>query len=189
MTIRHPFEWLSFSGQKRAFVVFLGLTFIVMASLNALDSPLKTDVAPLGIVSFELAGNIVRAQAIVESWGENGQVYAGLSLGLDYLFLVVYAITFALGCTLVAQTLPREGKFFSTGVFLAWVQFGAALLDAVENYGLIRMLLGTQQAWWAVVARWCAIPKFSILGVGLVYIIVGGIVSLWTREKSEETPI
>ena len=184
MTTRHPFNWLSTYGQKRTFVVLLILTLVVMVSLNALGGPLNTEVAPLGIVSFELAGELALAQSMVESWGPTGQVYAGLNLGLDYLFLAAYSSSIALGCVLVARSLSRRVEFFSSvGVLLAWAQFGAALLDAVENYALIRVLLGSQQALWPAVARWCAIPKFSIVAAGLVYVAVGAVLAVVAKAR------
>jgi hypothetical protein len=179
MAPRHPFNWLSTSGQKRAFVVLLVLTLAVMVSLNALGRPLNTEVAPLGIVSFELAGELSLAQSMVESWGQTGQVYAGLNLGLDYVFLVTYSSAIALGCILVARSLsPRAG------LLLAWAQFGAALLDAIENYALIQVLLRSQQALWPVVARWCAIPKFLIVAAGLAYVGVGAVLAVVTKGRS-----
>jgi hypothetical protein len=97
-----------------------------------------------------------------------------LSLGLDYLYLVAYASAIALGCVMVARRLSGRGEFLPlVGVVLAWAQFGAALLDCVENYALIRVLLGSQQELWPVVARWCAIPKFLIVALGLVYVGIG----------------
>jgi len=184
MTTRHPFNRLSTSGQKRAFVALLALTLVVMVSLNALGGPLNTEVAPLGIVSFELAGELALAQSMVESWGQTGQVYAGLNLGLDYLFMVAYSSSIALGCVLVARSLSRRGAFLSSvGVLLAWAQFSAALLDAVENYALIRVLLGSQQALWPAVARWCAIPKFSIVAAGLVYVAVGAVLAVVAKAR------
>ena len=128
MRLRHPFEWLSAAGQKRAFILLLVLTLAVMVSLQMLGGPLKTDVAPSGIVSFELAGELSLAQSMVDSWGRTGQVYAGLNLGLDYLFLVAYAGAIGLGCVLVARNLAERVEFLSLiGVMLAWGQFGAAL--------------------------------------------------------------
>ena len=84
MKLRHPLEWLSAADQKRAFILLLVLTLAVMVSLQILGGPLKTDVAPSGIVSFEFAGELSLAQSMVKSWGRTGQVYAGLNLGLDY---------------------------------------------------------------------------------------------------------
>ena len=52
-----------------------------------LDRPLRTPAAPQGIVSYELAGTLPRAQEILASWGERGRLFAGVGLGLDYLYL------------------------------------------------------------------------------------------------------
>jgi hypothetical protein len=186
MAPRHPFDWLSTSGQKRAFVVLLALTLAVMVSLNALGRPLNTEAAPMGIISFELAGELSLAQRMFESWGPRCRVYAGLNLGLDYLFIVAYSSSIALGCILVARSLSRQvGFLFPVGVLLAWAQFGAALLDALENYALIQVLLGSQQASWPVVARWCAIPKFLIVATGLAYVGVGAVLAVVTKSRSQ----
>ena len=185
MKLGHPFEWLSASSQNRAFLVLFIFTLVVLASLQVLGGPLNTEVAPAGIVSFELAGELARAQSMVESWGQTGQVYAGLNLGLDYLFMVAYACAIALGCVLVARSLSERVRFLSTaGVLLAWAQLGAALLDAVENYALIRVLLGSQQELWPGVARWCAIPKFLIVAVGLLYVLIGAVMAIGMKARS-----
>ncbi|MBM4466722.1 MAG: hypothetical protein FJ014_14425 [Chloroflexi bacterium] len=178
MATRHPFAWLSASRQKHAFIALLALTIAVMVGLNALGRPLNTEAAPSGIISFELAGKLSVAQRMVESWGQTGQVYAGLNLGLDYLFMVAYSSCISLGCVLVARSFsPR------VGLLLAWAQFGAALLDVMENYALIQVLLGSQQELWPVVARWCAIPKFSIVAAGLVYVGFGVVLGVATKGR------
>ena len=187
MRLRHPFEWLSHSGQKRAFVPLLVITLVVMASLQALGSPLKTDVAPAGIVSFEFAGELSEARSMVESWGQKGQVYAGLNLGLDYLFLVVYASAIGLGCVLMSRRLSEQVEYMGTwGVVLAWGQLAAALLDGIENYALIRVLLGSEQRLWPVVARWCAVPKFLTVAAGLLYVIIGTMVVVVGVRRGKE---
>ena len=178
MKFRHPFEWLSEPGQKIAFISLFILTLVVMVSLQVLGGPLNNDVAPIGIVSFEFAGELALAQRMVKSWGPVGRVYAGLNLGLDYLFLVAYGSAISLGCVLAARGLAQRVKVLSgIGVVLAWAQFAAALLDAVENYALIRVLLGADLSIWPVVARWCAMPKFIIVALGLVYVIVGALIA------------
>jgi len=184
MKLRHPFEWLSKTAQKRAFVILLGLTLVVMVGLQVLGGPLKTKAAPAGIVSFEFAGGQSQAREIVESWGERGQVYAGLNLGLDYLFLVAYASCIGLGCVMVDRGLTGRVEIpFSAGVFLAWGQIVAALLDSVENYALIRVLLGSGQELWPMAALCCAMAKFIIVALGLVYILVGVVVVLVARSR------
>jgi hypothetical protein len=190
MRLRHPFEWLSESGQKRAFVAWVVLTLVVMASLQVLGGPLTTEAAPMGIVSFEFAGEISKAQGIVESWGQQGQVYAGLNLGLDYLFLVAYASAIGLGCVLVSRRWVRQVAFVAwVGIGLAWGQWLAALLDGVENYALIQVLLGSAGESWPLLARWCAVPKFLLVGAGLVYIILGTILALVGGGRGRERAV
>ena len=152
---KHPFEWLSIKTQNRAFVVLLMITFIVMGGLQVLDGHLKTEIAPAGIVSFEFAGNITNAKQILVSWGPQGAIYAGMSLGLDFLFLFSYAGAIGLGCVLAARGLSQRSKtIFLLGVPLAWGQLCAALLDAVENISMIQVLLGVENPLWPVMAIW-----------------------------------
>lgn len=184
MPFRNPFEWLTVPGQKRMFVVSAVLAAVVMASLQVLGVPLRTPAAPASIVSYELAGSLARAQEMIASWGERGQAFAGLNLGLDYLFMVAYASAIGLGCVLAARGLFERARGAALiGVALAWGQWVAALLDALENYGLIRVLIGTQAEFWPALARWCAIPKFLIVALGLLYVIVGGIAALAVRRR------
>jgi len=188
MRLRHPFEWLTPSGQIRAFIFFFILSLLVMVSLQVTGAHLITPVSPSGILSFEFAGELSAARDMVNSWGQTGRVYAGLNLGLDYLFLLVYACAIGLGCVLVACSHSAKKTFLANlGILIAWAQLGAALLDGLENYALIQVLFGTAMAVWPVVARWCAYPKFAIVGAGLIYVMIGTIVVvvLKVRQRDE----
>jgi hypothetical protein len=170
--------------QKRAFIGIFIFTLAAMMAMNIIGQPLVNETAPQGIVSFEFAGAIESAQRMLDSWGEQGRVSAGLSLGFDYLFLIVYAACISLGCVLVARALRDRVKIFaSIGSLLAWAQILAAMLDAIENYALIRVLLGSNQNLWPGLARFCAGPKFLIVLAGLLYIIFGLILIFIIKEK------
>ncbi|MBF0377290.1 MAG: hypothetical protein HQK72_07380 [Desulfamplus sp.] len=182
--IPSPYQFLSETAQKRTFIALLLLTLILMISLQLLDSPLKNKIAPLGIVSFEFAGDLNNAKAIIDSWGGKGLIYAGLNTGLDYLFIFAYSSTIALGCLLVtqmiAQKLSKQSTIFyqilyQIGIVLAWGQFIAAISDSVENYALIQLLLGATQKIYPKAALYCAIPKFIIVALGISYFFVVGI--------------
>ncbi|HEY69632.1 MAG TPA: hypothetical protein G4O08_03510 [Anaerolineae bacterium] len=173
------------SNQARVFFILLGFTLVLMISLQVIGGPLQTNAAPSGIISYELAGSLDNAWAMLNSWGSEGQVFAALSLGLDYLFLVAYSITIALGCRIVASNLhPRFGFLIRLGILLSWAQFLAALLDALENYALIRILLGSENALWPPTALWSAVPKFIIVVLGIVYILAGAIMTLIPKNRS-----
>ena len=185
MKRKHPFLWLPVPFQGLTFIILALLTLLVMASLQVLGRPLITEAAPAGIVSFEFSGSLEVAQQVVDSWGAAGKVYAGLNLGLDYLFLVFYGLAISLGCVIVAQEFSNRSIFTSiVGVILAWGQLAASALDAVENYALIQILLGSNRAIWSSVAFWCARPKFIIVALGLVYIIACGLISAILSKKA-----
>jgi hypothetical protein len=97
MALVNPFAWLSPVAQKRAFIFLVVLGLVIQYAWNALDGPLKTEAAPKGVLSLEVAGTTSRAQAIVASWGPEGEIRAAANTGLDYLFLVVYGSAIALG--------------------------------------------------------------------------------------------
>ena len=187
MNIRHPFTWLSESGQKRAFLGVFVFTLATMMSMNIIGHPLVNETAPQGIVSFEFAGTVDAAHRMMDSWGPQGRVSAGLSLGFDYLFLAVYALCIALGCVLISRAMQYRIKIFvPIGAILAWAQFLAAILDAIENFALIRVLFGATVNLWPALARLCAGPKFLIVSAGLLYIIIGLILSFIIKAKRPE---
>lgn len=175
--IPHPFGWLSQDGQRRIFLLGLILTIAVMAALNRQGQSLRTDLSPRGIVTFELVGTLEGAEAIRGGWDEAGRINAGLNLGLDYLFMLIYATALSVGSVIASRNWSRFGRSAElAGVLLSWLALIAGLLDAVENYALIRLLLGSTNDLWPIVARWCALPKFGIVAVGLVYIVLGRLV-------------
>jgi hypothetical protein len=182
MKLSHPYQWLSDKLQNRAFIVMLPLTLLAMFIEQVTGGPLKTDAAPSGIVSFELAGKLSLAQEIVKSWGQLGQVYAGVNIGFDFVYIITYVIAIGLGCVIVA----RGGFLASVGNILAWAMFAAGTFDCIENYNLIQILLGYGQEINAIAAQWCAIPKFTIIGLGLAYFFVGGVVVLVMKTRKPE---
>jgi hypothetical protein len=177
MEIPDPFQWLSDSVRPRALVCFLVLAVILLFAMYVLDQSLLTTAAPRGILSLEFAKRFSQTQRIIASWQPDARTYAALSLGIDYLFLIVYALFISLACTQVARSFRRRGSILATaGYGLAWAQFVAAICDAVENYALIQLLLGSLYQQWPVIAWTCATAKFGIIAVGWLYILVGGLI-------------
>lgn len=169
-----PFDKFPYPTRIQAIVVAFIFSVILLISLQILDRPLRNHYAPHGIVSFELAKNKNQSRNIINSWDAKARTHAALSLGLDYLFLVAYAIFIALACLQVSRGLPNHfRRLAKTGSFLAGAQFLAAMSDALENFILIQLLLESSQANWPGLARWCAILKFAIIGAGWLYLASG----------------
>ncbi len=148
---------------------------VLLAIMVRLDQPMRTKAAPLGIVSFELAGSPEAARQIMTSWGPEGRRSAALSLWLDYAFLISYALLLSLLCSGVARGWPSAARRVRrTGFILAGGQWLAALLDLVENILLQQILTGAAAPLMPLAARWCALTKFFLIACGWIYIAIAG---------------
>ena len=195
--MRHPLEFVSEQYRKRLFFAFLFLTVVLFAVFRVLDRPLQTSAAPNGIVSFELAGSPLQALAITDEWKRSslllsevaGQanpdivnipyVFASFGLGIDYLFMPLYAFALAFGTLLAAN---RHGGWLkSLGAVAGYGAFAAALFDAVENYALFQILLNRVYSPYPEIAYYCASLKFGLLVFGLLYALAG-----WALPKKRQ---
>jgi hypothetical protein len=177
MTMRHPLEAIPAGKRVQVFVPLFVLSVALMIALNLIGAPLQTLAAPAGIVSFELAGSVGQTRAILESWDQATRLRAAFSLGLDYVFMVVYSTAIGLACAWAASvTRASRPRWAVAGSWLAWGQWLAALLDAVENVALTVALFGTIAAPWPQMAWWCATLKFLLILAGLAYALVSWVV-------------
>ena len=178
--------WLTATGRSRLFLIGVLLSLILMLSLQRIGAPLEVEgVAPHGIISFEFAGTVAKARAMIDAWSAvpNGWQLAALSLGLDYAFMLAYATALALGCLLLAdKRRERASAFARWGRRLAAVQFVAASLDAVENVALLRLLWGATAEVWPTLAFGCAALKFALVGLGLLYVGAGLVLSFQSKS-------
>jgi hypothetical protein len=157
-----------------------------MLILNLVSAPLTTESAPMGMISYELAGSIEKAQSILDSWDIAAQLRAAFALGFDYVFMLAYATTIGLACVMAAAALRSRGwPLVGAGAALAWGLWLAAGLDAVENIALTVLLFGAVVSPWPQVAYWCALIKFALVFMGLVYAFYGGVVRLFIRNRPE----
>ncbi len=172
--------------EKYFWPLFL-LTLLVMAILQLVNSPLITTAAPLGIVSFELAGTPAVAENILTSWDTNAQVHAGFSLGLDYLFMILYASAISLACLWAMDILhDRDWPLALAGSWIAWGVWLAAILDAIENIVLVMILFGSQGPFLPLIARVCAVSKFSLIFIGVVFVLFGLAVRAVIRPQPDQ---
>ncbi len=167
------------TNRTRQMWLAIGLAVALTAVLQVIGAPLKTAAAPGGILTYEFAGSVANAKAIIASWDARAQVYAGLSLGLDFLYPPVYAAAIGLACLVAAPHLPGFGQSLARGLSRAiWL---AAALDYVENIALIQLLLGSSHSLWPPLAWICAAIKFAIVLAGILVALVGGVLVLVRR--------
>ena len=172
--MQHPLEFVPFNLRKPFFYFLFGFTLLIFGAFRQLDQPLRTSAAPNGIVSFELAGTLDASQKMINSWDENARLFAAFGLGLDYLFMPVYALTLSLGLLLVGN--EKINWYQNLTKWLGWGMFTAALFDAVENYALWQSLTGNMNPMLPQIAALCAMIKFALLISGVLVLLVGRVV-------------
>jgi hypothetical protein len=97
----------------------------------------------------------------------------------------LYAVAIGLACVRAAGTsLRTPAPAAGLGLLLAWGLGLAALLDAMENSALWQVLQGSALAAWPLLARWCAIVKFSLVIAGLFYAGAGAVTHLFRKSRS-----
>jgi hypothetical protein len=182
--MRHPLESVSGRHRRPLFATLLILTVIVIGGMQSVSGPLTTEAAPAGIISYEFARDATTAEEIIHSWDALTKVRAGFNLGLDYLFLVLYSTAIGCACAWIAGALRDSVRSLATvGTLLAWGQWLAGLLDAVENYSLLTMLFDIPTSPWPQIAWGCAVVKFSLVFLGLLYAVAGGV--WWIKNGIE----
>jgi hypothetical protein len=172
-----------FNLSNKSILLYSGLIGVILfLALGYFNKPLVTEIAPNGIVSFELAKDINTSISIISSWDLNAKINAGLSLGIDFLYLVIYSIFFATSCYLISQKyINKNNWMFKTGLLLTKLQFVAALFDAIENIALIKLLIGSNNGIYSSIAFYFASIKFLIIALGIVYIIIGFVTMIFQK--------
>ena len=142
------------------------------------DAPLKNEACKNGIVSFELAKNLDRSVKILDSWDEEAKINAGLSLGFDFLFLLIYSSFIALLISNINKRLWKNNSFYKFGNLLIVLIFIAAFFDIIENIALIKLLLDDLEQTWSSIAYNFAVIKFTIILICITYLLINWLLLL-----------
>ena len=152
-------------------VLFLAL-LVNIITIRIFDAPLKNEVCKHGISSFELAKEINNTKAILASWDENAKINMSLSLGFDFLFLLVYSSFIALLIYNTNERIWAKKPFYFLGKILVFTTFLAAIFDVVENIALVKILLDDVRQLWATIAYYFASMKFGLLLISISYLLI-----------------
>ena len=156
-------------------VILIGLVVLVGQKAGARDVELNTNTGykrPM----FGLEMNAGAAPQMFKSWDEATKERLRTALLWDYLFIFIYPAAIATACFITARFLENKGVMpFKYGLIIICLQLVAAILDASENFALLRVLDEGIRNPWPQIARWCAISKFGFILIGGIYaIIIGG---------------
>lgn len=172
MTLKHSF-WLS-----------LIVTLLLGGAFSWLDPMIRGAASPNGIVSLELCAYSDGCGAILSSWDSRQETLAAFLLGIDYLFLIVYALAIFAALRLSAAKLG--GRLGQLTRQIAWLAPLAGFCDVVENTFLISGLLSgdyTQTGWPAALF---ASAKFAALGLAFAWFLLVLPVGRWLLNNKPQ---
>jgi len=162
---------------NRRWLVTTLLAAAVFAVLATNDLQLRalSGFGSADLQGFSRAGQY-RAAAFV--WGQSGYgLRAGFALGLDYLLMPLYALSFFFSGILAREAFaPRPGRLRRILTLLAAVPIAGALLDAVENGMELSLLLGQPSDAGAAAVHAVSSAKWVAVYVG-VLLLAGAIVA------------
>ena len=184
MNLSPPFAKTEPKKRKRLMWIAIVLALLMSAIMTIVGEPLTTAAAPAGIISFEFVGDVATAQAMIASWDTTAKIHAGLSMGLDFLYPIIYAT--AISLAVVVSSGRFQGWMNKLGAWLAWGIWIAAVFDYLENISLIQLLLGSTNEFWAQLAYICATIKFILIILAIFYALLGGMHALIRREAHAE---
>lgn len=169
------------SGQHRELRwVMTGAAVGLFVLLALWGAPLRTEAAPLGIVSLQFAGDVARAADILASWEGATWRTALLLQGLDLLLPFAYGAALVLWARhLGADGLDYDGPLVRGTVAVALL---AAAADQAENVAMLVTMLHRPLPTPVAVTHVLAVLKFASLSLALL-----GVLALRYRTSSRTT--
>ncbi|MBI2424331.1 MAG: hypothetical protein HYV27_15985 [Candidatus Hydrogenedentes bacterium] len=190
--MKHPLLALDAPRFRRVYWALFAATILASAVLQHFGGlyAQKTDASgqAYDVIAFEFAGTPERVEIMKTVWGEEGIAAARTQTLLDYVYLLLYSTLIAGGVLALASQMPHGSFWARTGAALAWGQWAAAALDAVENAGLLISLGSAAHAPWPQVSWFCAALKFALVGAGFLYILVFVPCAYRPRAQEPSTP-
>jgi hypothetical protein len=155
-------------------LILLGVSTVAFTVVLDLIDPSQVSHGPT-IVAFEFAGSRSHAARILAEWGAKGRSAAHLSLLLDYGYMLSYGLFFALTGFAIrdAARARRWRRLAAVGSVVPFLALAAAAFDASENVALLLTLEGDGGSFAPPFAAVCATVKFTLIGVAILYVLVG----------------
>lgn len=143
---------------------------MLLVTLVLVNQPLQTGSAPQGIVSFQMAGTADQAHAILRSWRSSGEVWAQVSLWLDFLFIPAYV----LALIQLTRHFTRDRPGVRERMVARWIRalfVAAGLSDITENILLLNNFNPPTDV-VSLSATICALIKYTGLTLGIAGLVI-----------------
>ena len=159
-----------------------GAAVAVLVALNLVEGALKARTG-YGTLDLQGVGSGWGIRVVMDHWtSPPDSVLAGFALGLDFLFMPLYAAALFFGAIAALDRFaPRPGRRRRILALLALAPIGGAICDVLENSLELVMLTGGPTDALARLALEATAAKYVGVAVGLVLSVVGLVGRAWKK--------
>ena len=171
--------------------LWLWVTIMAIAAFAVLAyyEPILKSQTGFNVRDLQFAATAYDFKRVFAAWiARPHAAIAGFSLGFDYLFMPLYAMSFYFSAMLAREAFtPRRGLWRRVMDYLGFVPFVGAIADAIENALEFSMLSGGATDGVAQAASMATSVKTTCFYVGLLLLVaaIAGVIKL-RRPKKEE---
>lgn len=166
--------------QKSSVHLLLASLFslIMIVILRWQGKELVTALTPAGILALEFANTPEKLASILAIWNKET---VQNNILIDFLFVIAYTWFFILGVAKSTSqwTHPFMRQFGATGIRMAFL---AGILDIVENILMLQSIHGHYSLSSLQLTWYCAVIKFGIVILLLLFIIVTAVSRLFNTN-------
>jgi len=164
------------------------MSIAALVVLGVMDSRLKAATG-FGVVDLQGMSDAMGYKRALAAWiAREHAVAAGFSLGFDYLFMPLYAMSFYFSAMIAREAFtPKKGTYRRAMDYLGYVPFLGAIADAGENAFEYSMLTGgatdgtAQAAFLASNIKWTC----AYVGIALLLAAIAGVIKLWWPKAED----
>jgi hypothetical protein len=169
-----------------ATIVAVALFIVVGLSDQILKA--RTGFGTADLQTFNTAAQYRAALFVWSRPGASFGVQAGFILGLEYLLIPLYALSFYLSAILAREAFPRKAtRIRRILTLLAAVPIAGALLDALGTGLEMALLQGRASDGLAHIVHIISGPKWAALYVGVV-LLAGGLLAYVDGRRARRIP-
>jgi preprotein translocase subunit SecG len=179
-------KWYLQNMKKLLIPFFIIGTIAMIIVMSKTGKPLKSCATPSGIVNLELAYTTTKVNKVFTAWQINTPsskiTDAKTNTYCDFVFIFFYTGLLFLSCRTFYNMYKEISFFYSAGKLLAKAVLVAATLDVIENLYMLKLLAGNVTDAYAVTGSACALLKFILLILAVIYILISLVLSAFAKH-------
>ena len=171
--------------KKFAIPFFLLGTLAMVYVMVRTGASLKTPNTPNGIIDLEFACNTEKTNTVINTWAsinhEDTITAAKQNTWLDFIFIFFYAGFLFLAAKNISRSFG--GFFGKAGKIVAKAVLAAALLDVLENTGMLITLWGNGSGTISFLTTTCSLIKWGLVILSVIYVLTGSVGLMRSKLK------